>query len=180
MKTQEIKNARMEDFNDIVKNYKNQVFDTIYSVIGGSSDVDDIAQNVFLKIYINIGKFRGDSSLSTWIYRITVNTCMDELRKRKRKTVSLETELNESDRKYIQNAVVENFPDPHLRDSLQKALNSLPEKYRVIITLKEIDGLKYNEISRVMKISMAKVKVWLFRAREHLQEELSFLNAEVK
>ncbi|MDH5468784.1 MAG: sigma-70 family RNA polymerase sigma factor, partial [Candidatus Aminicenantes bacterium] len=62
-----------------------------------------------------------------------------------------------------------------LQDIIQKAMNSLPEKYRIILTLKEIEGLSYNEISQVMKISVGKVKIWLFRARQKLKEKLAFL-----
>ncbi|MEW6040939.1 MAG: RNA polymerase sigma factor [Elusimicrobiota bacterium] len=170
----------MINFDDIVKNYKNRVFDTIYSIAGNSPEADDIAQEVFLKVYKNLHKFRADSSLPTWIYRITVNTCLDKLRKKNRENIFLETELNEMEKKHVKEAVIEDFPDPHLTESVQKALNSLPDKYRIIITLKEIDGLSYKEISEVMKISIHKVKVWLFRARKQFKTKLSFLSEEVK
>ena len=65
-----------------------------------------------------------------------------------------------------------------LQDIIQKTMNSLPEKYRIILTLKEIEGLSYNEISRIMKISLGKVKIWLFRAREKLKEKLAFLHTQ--
>ena len=71
--------------------------------------------------------------------------------------------------------ITEELRQKELQDIIQKAMNSLPEKYRIILTLKEMEGLSYIEISKIMKISLAKVKIWLFRARQKLKEKLAFL-----
>jgi len=169
-------------FELLVRKYKMTVFNTIYSIIGNAQEADDIAQEVFLKVYTKAGGFKGKSSFSTWLYRITVNRCVDELRKRNSKIISYETEFNEEEKLKLKDVLASKEKDStqelrqkELQDIIQKAMNSLPEKYRVILTLKEIEGFSYNEISQIMKISLGKVKIWLFRARQKLKEKLAFL-----
>jgi len=172
-------------FELLVRKYKMAVFNTIYSIIGNTQEADDIAQEVFLKVYTKVGSFKGKSSFSTWLYRITVNKCIDELRKRNNRIISYETEFNEEEKLKLEDVlagketdITEELRQKELQDIIQKAMNSLPEKYRIILTLKEIEGLSYNEISRVMKISVGKVRIWLFRARQKLKEKLAFLYPE--
>jgi len=179
------KKGDQQAFELLVRKYKMTVFNTIYSIISNTQEADDIAQEVFLKVYTKAGSFKGGSSFSTWLYRITVNRCVDELRKRKNKIISYETEFNREDELKLKDVLVskegditEELRKKELEDIIQKAMNSLPEKDRIILTLKEIDGLSYKEISQVMKISLAKVKIWLFRARQKLKEKLSFLYPE--
>jgi len=172
-------------FELLVRKYKTPVFNTVYSIIGNTQETDDIAQEVFLKVYTKAGSFKGESSFSTWLYRITVNACLDELRKRKYKTISYEAEIDQEEKLKLKDVlagkeedITEDLRKKELQDIIQKAMNSLPEKDRIILTLKEIEGLSYNEISQIMKISLAKVKVWLFRARQKLRGKLSFLYPE--
>lgn len=169
----------------LVRKYKMAVFNTIYSIIGDAREADDIAQEVFLKVYTRAGSFQRKSSFSTWLYRITVNRCIDELRRRKNRTISLETEFAEEEKLKLKDVlaskerdITEEWRKKELEAIIQKAINSLPERERIIITLKEIENLSYKEISRIMKISLAKVKIWLFRARQKLKAKLSFLYPE--
>jgi len=169
-------------FELLVRKYKMAVFNTIYSIIGNAQEADDIAQEVFLKVYTKVGSFKGKSSFSTWLYRVTVNRCVDELRKRNNKIISYETEFDEEEKLRLRDIlagkegnITEGLIKEELEVIVQKAMNSLPEKDRVILTLKEIEGLSYNEISKIMKISLDKVKIWLFRARQKLKEKLAFL-----
>jgi len=172
-------------FELLVRKHKMAVFNTIYSIMGNTQEADDIAQEVFLKVYTKAGSFRGESSFSTWLYRIVVNNCLDELRKRKNKIISYETEFNQEEKLKLKDIlarreedIIEDLRKKELQDIVQKAMNSLPEKDRIVLTLKEIEGLSYNEISQIMKISLGKVKIWLFRARQKLREKLSFLYRE--
>ena len=169
-------------FELLVRKYKMAVFNTIYSIIGNAQEADDIAQEVFLKVYTKVGSFKGKSSFSTWLYRVTVNRCVDELRKRNNRIISYETEFDEEEKLRLRDIlagkegnITEGLIKEELEVIVQKAMNSLPEKDRVILTLKEIEGLSYNEISKIMKISLDKVKIWLFRARQKLKEKLAFL-----
>jgi len=179
------KKGDQQAFELLVRKYKMVVFNTVYSIMGNTQEADDIAQEVFLKVYTKAGSFKGESSFSTWLYRITVNRCVDELRKRKIKIISYETEFSQDEKLRLKDVlasreedITEDLRKKELQDVIQKAMNSLPEKDRIILTLKEIEGLSYNEISKVMKISLGKVKIWLFRARQKLKEKLSFLFPE--
>ncbi len=179
------KKGDQQAFELLVRKYKTTVFNTIYSVMGNAQEADDIAQEVFLKVYTKADSFKGESSFSTWLYRITVNRCVDELRRRKNKIISYEIEFNQEEKLKLkdvlasrENDITEKLRQKELQDIIQKAMNSLPEKYRIILTLKEIEGLSYKEISQIMKISLAKVKIWLFRARQKLKGKLAFLYSQ--
>lgn len=179
------KKGDQQAFELLVRKYKTTVFNTIYSIMGNAQEADDTAQEVFLKVYTKADSFKGESSFSTWLYRITVNRCIDELRRRKNKIISYETEFNQEEKLKLkdvlasrENDITEKLRQKELQDIIQKAMNSLPEKYRIILTLKEIEGLSYKEISQIMKISLAKVKIWLFRARQKLKGKLAFLYSQ--
>jgi len=179
------KKGDQQAFELLVRKYKTTVFNTIYSIMGNAQEADDTAQEVFLKVYTKADSFKGESSFSTWLYRITVNRCVDELRRRKNKIISYETEFNQEEKLKLkdvlasrENDITEKLRQKELQDIIQKAMNSLPEKYRIILTLKEIEGLSYKEISQIMKISLAKVKIWLFRARQKLKGKLAFLYSQ--
>ena len=179
------KKGDQQAFELLVRKYKTTVFNTIYSIMGNAQEADDTAQEVFLKVYTKADSFKGEASFSTWLYRITVNRCVDELRRRKNKIISYETEFNQEEKLKLkgvlasrENDITEKLRQKELQDIIQKAMNSLPEKYRIILTLKEIEGLSYKEISQIMKISLAKVKIWLFRARQKLKGKLAFLYSQ--
>ncbi len=180
-----VREGDREAFGELVSKHKTAVFSTIYSIIGNTQETEDIAQEVFINAYTTASTFKGKSSFSTWLYRITVNKCMDYLRKRKRKEhyeVELDKEeglklkglaMNSADSGY------QNTERQELQEIIQKVLNSLPEKYRVILVLREIEELSYQEIARVMKVSVSKVKVLLFRARQKIKEKLLPVYQEV-
>ena len=179
------KKGDQKAFELLVRKYKTTVFNTIYSIMGNAQEADDIAQEVFLKVYTKADSFKGESSFSTWLYRVTVNRCIDELRRRKNKIISYEIEFNQEEKLKLkdvlvsrENDITEKLRQKELQDIIQKAMNSLPKKYRIILTLKEIEGLSYKEISQIMKISLAKVKIWLFRARQKLKGKLAFLYSQ--
>jgi len=167
-------------FESLVCKYKTVVYGTIHSIVGNIQDAEDVSQEVFLNIYKTLNSFRGQSSLSSWIYRIAVNKSIDNVRKKKNKAISLETELD-NDEKLKLLDVLSSKEDSDLvvlektefQKTVSKVMNSLPEKFRVILTLKELEGLSYDEISKIMNISVNKVKVWLFRARKKLKKDLA-------
>lgn len=180
------KKGDKQAFEHLVVRHKAAVFNTIYSITGGAADADEIAQEVFLKVYFSAGTFRGKSSFSTWLYRITVNKCMDELRKHKGKFISLESEIDEEESLMIKDVlrdknenIEEKMMGREIQGIMQKVLRSLPEKFRVILVLKELENLSYKEISEVTGTSMNGVKVNLFRARQKLKEKLKLANTDV-
>jgi RNA polymerase sigma-70 factor (ECF subfamily) len=139
-----------------------------------TDDVDDVVQDVFLRIFKGIKKFRGDSKLSTWIYRIAVNVCKDYLQKYKKRNEFL-TDFQEKDNEeeiYIQPEAKEDVFDEVLRsitaERVQKALEKLSPEDRLLIKLRDIDGLSYEEIASVLQKPVGTVKSRLHYARKRL------------
>ena len=159
-------NGNMEAFEMLVKKYQNRTINTAYYLVGNISDAEDIAQDVFLKIYRSLGTFNAQAKFSSWLYRITVNTAYDFLRGHKHKAESLE----ETDCENIR--AKENNPDLLTQELMQGALKEIPFDFRTVITLREIQGLSYEEISRALKIHIGTVESRLFRARKMLKDIL--------
>ncbi len=135
---------------------------------------DDLAQEVFLKAYLALPRFHGKSEFGTWLYRISVNHIKDFLRKKGRaKEVSLDDvrEISFSDREQTEKAELERETESR-RTLVQRFVQSLPEKYRVILTLRDIQGLPYEDISRILRLSPGTVDSRLHRARRMLRLKL--------
>jgi len=149
-------------YREFMALYKDAVYRIIYSFSGMASEIDDIAQDVFIAVFRKIHKFRLDSSLSTWLYRVTINKCKDYLRKRRTATV----ELNDS--------IISPRPDISetlLNEARGKALlATLSAKFRSVVILREIEGMSYDDIARTLKIPLGRVKIMLFRARKQMKE----------
>jgi RNA polymerase sigma-70 factor (ECF subfamily) len=136
---------------------------------------DDLAQEVFLKAYLALPRFHGKSEFGTWLYRISINHIRDFLRKKGRaKEVSLDDvpEVSFSDREQAERTEREREIEAR-RALVQKSVQGLPEKFRVILTLRDIQGLAYEQISRVLKLSPGTVDSRLHRARRMLRVKLA-------
>ena len=171
------KHGDQQAFTALVTKYSNKVFGRIYSIMDDANQADDIAQEVFLNVFYSLNSFRGKSSFSTWLYRITVNECLQALRKRKNKVFSIETALNENEHLKLQDILrsnEENAENKLLREERErlamKLLKALPDRFRVVLTLRKMENLSYKDIAENMGISVNTVKVWLFRARMKLKE----------
>jgi RNA polymerase sigma-70 factor, ECF subfamily len=158
-----------EVFRILVERYTQRVRNLIYSIFNEASLVDDIAQEVFIRVYEALPRFRFESSFYTWLYRITVNKSRDELRKRRtRKFFSLHSMLDASSEELQSKIRV--FPeDGSAKELVNKGLQQLPEKFRIPIILKDIDGLSYEEMAEVMQCEIGTVKSRLSRARSMLR-----------
>ena len=164
----------------LVERYQERIRNLIYSIFHEPNIVDDLSQEVFIKAYEGLSQFRFQSSFYTWLYRIAVNKSRDELRKRKvRRWFSLQTMLESSDRELGSKIVVEP-QDKELQELLAAGLKSLPEKYRIAIVLKDVDGLSYEEIAEIMECEIGTVKSRLSRARAMLRKVLEPLLKEMK
>lgn len=167
-------------FNDLVEKYQNQVINIAYSMLSDREDAFDAAQEVFVKIYRNIGGFKGKSSLSTWIYRIVSNVCNDMLRKRQRNmnVISISTAMQEDDdSKDMEITDTAPTPEEYLELSEQQrlvriAISELSAEYREIVTFSDIEQLSYEEISQILKCPVGTVKSRLSRARNALRKKL--------
>lgn len=175
---QRIQSGDSDAFAVMMDLYQKQVYNLALRTVGNPEDAADMTQEAFLRAYRAIGSFRGDSKLSVWLYRLTQNVCIDFLRSRgRRPTVSLTVE-NEADEVQELDVADDRF-DPEeqyqrkaLRDAVRRGLDSLPEEYRAILVLREINGLSYAEIGEQLQLEEGTVKSRLFRARKKLCEFL--------
>ncbi len=154
-------------FNTLVQRHKEKVRNIIYLTLGNNDQVDDIAQEVFLTVYKNLGGFRFESQFTTWLYRITVNKCKDYLRKIKIRNIFTPIKDNENDLGYNPNS-----EDTDIKEIVHKAISKLPDKLRIPLMLKDIEGLSYQEISESIQCEIGTVKSRIFRAREGLRNLL--------
>jgi RNA polymerase sigma-70 factor, ECF subfamily len=161
-------------FKELIKRHKEKVRNIIYLTIGNSSSVDDVAQEVFVSVYRNINKFRFESQFTTWLYRITVNKCKDHLRKQKIRSIFTPISETETDYGYNPAGGTED-----VAQIVKKAIEELPEKLRVPLLLKDIEGLSYQEIAEAIGCELGTVKSRIFRAREGLREILKPYETEL-
>ncbi len=166
--------GNQEAFADLVKRYKTKVFNLAFSFTRDQAVADDLAQEVFIKAYFGLPKFRFQSEFGTWLYRITVNHVRDYLREKSKMSrvpfddlrqtpSSQEDEITKKEQ--AQTAEQQ-------RKLVLQSLQTLPEKYQVIITLRDIRGFSYEEISRILKISPGTVDSRLHRARKMLRKKI--------
>jgi RNA polymerase sigma-70 factor (ECF subfamily) len=161
-------------FREIVERYQSKVFSIIYGILRNHNDAEDIAQQVFTKVYFSLRSFDFRSSLLTWVYKITVNECYDYLRKKKVRKLVYESDFTEEDALRMENsepARDQRHPvDVSLaqRDLALKLLARLPEEERTLLLLKEVEGHSVEELAAMTGINENTIKVKLFRARQKL------------
>jgi len=160
-------------FREIVEHYQSKVFSIIHGIVRQRNDVEDIAQQVFTKVYFSIGNFDFRSSLITWIYKITVNECFDYLRKKKVRKLVYESDLSEDEARRVENTEpsVRQVPaDVNLarRDYIFKLLTKVSEEERSLLMLKEVEGHSVEELAEMTGMNENTIKVKLFRARQKL------------
>lgn len=163
-----LKKGDNQAFEKLFEEYQQKIYALSFSLLQNREDALDVLQEVFIKIYNKISSFNGESSLSTWIFTITKNTCYDHLRKNKRNP---EEEIPEN--------VTDTSPLPEdilqrkeARKAVRAALDTLPPKYKTVLLLREYGDLSYGEIAAVMKMSEGTVKSRISRARDYLLKEI--------
>ncbi len=173
-----IQNGDESTFRILVERYQERVRNLIYSVFHESEIVDDLSQEVFIKVYEALPLFRFESSFYTWLYRIAINKSRDELRKRKiRRFLSLQVILESPDAE-IKHNMVSTQHDAEAQELVAKGLQMIPEKFRIPIILKDINGFTYEEMSKMMECELGTVKSRLSRARTMLRDVLRPLMEE--
>ena len=175
-----VQNGERAAFDQLYWRYKDRIIGVVYGVVHNRQDALEISQEVFLRIYKNIEKFQPNTRFFTWAYRIAYNLAVDKYR---RKKTAKEVEFDNDYQKNFASAEAEIQPrldiNPEhacerteLREQLKSALDALSEKQRTIITLREIDGLSYEEIASVLDIQLGTVMSRLHYARLNLQSAL--------
>jgi RNA polymerase sigma-70 factor (ECF subfamily) len=154
-------------FRTLVQRHKDKIRNIIYLTLNSSDSIDDIAQDVLITIYKNLKSFRFQSQFSTWLYRITVNKCKDHLRKVRIRSIFIPIKDGEEDPVYIPS-----MEHKDISEIVNHAISKLPEKLRLPLLLKDIEGLSYQEIAETVNCEIGTVKSRIFRAREGLRELL--------
>lgn len=176
---EQAKDGDLEAFETLIINYEKLVYNVIYRLIGNPEDTYDLSQETFIKVYTKINQFDGSSKFSTWLYRIATNTCLDELRRRKRKeTFSIDQGI-EGESGYIypeQEDKSENIENKIVEKEkaliIQKALGQVNEKNREALVLRDIQQLSYEEIADILKLSLGTVKSRISRGRQQVKKIL--------
>jgi len=175
-----LKNHSQKAYGKLLDDFQHKVFSTCISFVPNREDAEDIAQEVFVEVFNSISKFKGTSSLSTWIYRITTNKCLEFIRKRnaKKRFAFLQSifghEIPADKFRYFTEIDHPGIKMEHkeLTETLFIAINKLPEAQKVVFILNKVDGLSYQEISNITEKSLSSVESLMFRAKKNLQDLL--------
>ncbi len=167
-------------FEELVRRFHPRVFSVIRGILRNSNDCDDIAQQVFAKVFFALDKFNFQSAVATWIYKITVNECYDHLRKQKVRRATILADLSEEESAWIENLDVAGLAgvaglerQVEMRELAGKLLARLSPEDRVLLVLKEVEGYSVREVAQILSLNENTVKVRLFRARQALLAALA-------
>lgn len=156
-------------FEELVIRYKNLVYSIILRMINDSEQANDLAQEVFIKVYKNLGRYQPEFKFSTWLIRITTNHIIDFRRKKKQEVVNIDSLTEEPrDDRSPEAALIQK----EKTQLIQKTVNSLPEMYKLPLVLYHQQGLSYQEIADILEEPLSKVKNRIFRGRKLLKEAL--------
>ena len=168
-------------FDLLVIKYQHKILAIISRYIRDSAEVQDVAQEAFIKAYRALGNFRGDSAFYTWLYRIAINTAKNYLVARSRRPPASDVDMNDAEF-YSGSDILKDQATPEnlfFRDELEDVVNntidSLPEDLKTAVTLREFEGLSYEEIAEVMDCPMGTVRSRIFRAREAIDKQVRSL-----
>jgi RNA polymerase sigma-70 factor (ECF subfamily) len=171
--------GQQSSFSELIDKYKNLVFNLAYRMTYNLQDAEDISQEVFIRVYKSLYNFNPNYKFSTWLYQMTLNICRDRFRKGKIPSVSLDAPLKEDDQKDFSSIIPNNQNNPEdiimgveQTNFINDLITSLSLKYREVIILRHLRDLSYEEMSKILNISLGSVKTRLFRAREKLREIL--------
>jgi RNA polymerase sigma-70 factor (ECF subfamily) len=172
-----VRRAQAEDqeaFEELVRRHQHRVFAVASGILRRREDVEDIAQQVFVKAYFSLKRFDQRAAFSTWLYKITVNECWDLLRKKKVRPLVYEADLSEEQARMIEVSEEKASRAPDIserleaRQRVERLLEGLDERDRLMLILKEVEGFSIEEIGEVLQLNANTVKVRLFRARRRI------------
>ena len=163
-------------FEELVERHQRAVIGTVAKMLGNASDAEDIAQQVFVRIWKSAVRYEAQAKFTTWLFTITRNLVFNEVRRRQRKpTVSVD-EREETTHRTVEDLQAVSPDDEMLQTELEEAIDSaiqgLPDKQRMAVVLRRYEEMPYEEIAAVLEMSIPAVKSLLFRARAHLKEAL--------
>lgn len=173
-------------FSEVVRAYQDRVFSLVHRMIGDRGEAEDLAQEVFVTVFKRIGEFRGESKLSTWIYRIAINHCKNRIKYLARRAGTADAATGDTDRldrkEVTDAAAADGVPVPHrpagpqedyegreLARLVEQALAELDEDHRLVVVLRDVDEMSYQEIAELLGVQEGTVKSRLHRARMQIK-----------
>lgn len=171
-----VKGGDMGAFESLVEMHQNAVIGTVAKMLGSPTEAEDIAQQVFVRIWKSAPRYEPQAKFTTWMFTITRNLVFNEVRRRKRKPTVSQDEREEDSNRLAEDthatAPDEDLLHTELEAAVDKAIADLPEKQRLAVVLRRYEEMPYDEIGKVLSMSVPAVKSLLFRARTQLKEEL--------
>ncbi len=176
---QRFKKGSLEAFEELVSRHESKVYNIAMRYTRSPEDTEEVVQDVFTTLYRKIDSFKGKSAFSSWLYRIVVNAAFMKLRKRKQgQAVSIEDLSSTARQQYVDMDYMlgrqseASTLDGELREVLEQAISRLPDQYRAVFILRDVDGLSNQEVSEILELSIAAVKSRLHRSRLMLRKKL--------
>lgn len=181
---QRIQNGEQQAFTLLVRKYQNRVANILTRYVRNSGDIADVTQEVFIKVHKSLPSFRGDSAFYTWLYRITVNTAKNYLTSQSRRPPASDIDALEADSYDGSDALKEaDSPESILRSEeikkvIMDTIAKLPAELKIAITLRELEGMSYDEIAKIEDCPIGTVRSRIFRARDAIDKQLAPLLQE--
>jgi RNA polymerase sigma-70 factor, ECF subfamily len=163
-------------FEELIRRHQQRVFALVGGILRRREDVEDVAQQIFLKAFVSLKRFDQRSAFSTWLYKISVNECWDYLRKKKVRPLLYEADLSEEQVSRLDGIVSQDRPSvgpgerAEAKELLDRMLEKLPDQDRQLLLLKEVEGFSVEELAEILELNVNTVKVRLFRARGRIME----------
>lgn len=175
---QQLKKGNNTAFTFLVQTYQHMVFNTVLSIVQQYQEAEDVAQDVFVQAFLCIHQFRGDSKISTWLYRIAITKSLDHERKKNSKkrfnliknVLGIETQEQQIVDFYHPGIITDNKEKAAI---LFKAMKNLPNQQRIAFTLIKIEGLNYEEVATILKVSIKALESLMHRAKNNLRKQLT-------
>lgn len=174
------KRGDMEAFRMLIKRHEKGTYNLAYRMLKNVEDAKDAAQEIFLKVFTSLNSFRGESSFATWLYRIATNECINRLKRPKFLSLEELRREYENEEKLIEPPqLIDTSPLPdelaerrEIQQLAHKAMDELPDNYRLVITLRYLQGFSYNEMAKALDLPVGTIKTYLFRAKKILKAKL--------
>ncbi|RBW43083.1 RNA polymerase sigma factor RpoE [Psychromonas sp. B3M02] len=175
---QRIQNGEQQAFALLVRKYQTRVANILTRYVRSSGDIPDVSQEVFIKVYKSLPNFRGDSAFYTWLFRITVNTAKNYLTSQSRRPPASDIDAEEAD-SYDGSGALKDEDNPEsllhsqeIKEVILKVIGGLPDELKSAITLRELEGMSYDEIAQIENCPIGTVRSRIFRAREAIDKQL--------